>query len=355
MKKICIYGCGMFGFALAKHFGNKYKDDPEYVIISYDRNKDVVNYLNKFKRHPYHHSNVKLHDNNIITSDIHLFIKGCDLLILVVPSQAVREVVAQLKPLIDRDLTIVNTAKSLEINSNKLLSNVIDEEMKSIKYNYSIAQFSGGTLADDLANGAPLGADLASNNIETAKMLQELFSYYNLKTYSSYDLKGVQLAGALKNIISIFAGIVNGLELPYGSETHLISITSKEAKDLALKLGANESTFSMESQSWGNDLWMSCTGNSRNRYFGTLIGKGMSVSQALKQMETEHKITEGYFAAKVIPELCEKMDCEFSILNEIHDILYRGKDCRSSIDKIMEKDFHINSLKTITTILNEDF
>ena len=113
---------------------------------------------------------------------------------------------------------------------------------------------------------------------------------------------------------------------------------AKEAKDIAVALGGKPHTFSMESQCWGNDLWMSCTGKSRNREFGKLIGDGLSPKEALKEMEKKHKLVEGYYTAGVIPILCEKTGVKAPILNEIYKIVYEEKDPTASIKDIMNRE-----------------
>lgn len=341
MINISIYGCGMFGFALAKHFGEKYKTNNQYKIMSYDRNKEVVEHINRNKCHPYHFPHVKLSDKNKITNDIQSFIADADILILAVPSQSVRAVARDAKKYINKNLIIVNTAKALECKTNKRLSEVINEELSGNEYTHRLAHFSGGTIAQDIVNGAPLGADIACENIQTCKMLQDMFSNENLRVYGNTDMIGIEYAGAFKNVIAILAGITNGMGLPYGSETHLISRAAKEAKDIAVRLGAKEHTFSMESQAWGNDLWMSCTGDTRNRYFGELIGKGESPDNALQILKNDHKIAEGYNTAKIIPKLSKDVGCDLDILMHIHYILFNHKKCSTAINEIMntELDF----------------
>lgn len=325
----------MFGFALTKHFGDKYKNNKHYNIVSFDRNKDAVDYINETRHHPYHFTHAKLNEKNRITNDIYSCISDVDILILAIPSQSIRSVIQNLKSCICKDIIIINTAKALECKTNKRLSEVIDEELSGIEHTYTLAHFSGGTIAEDIVNEAPLGADIACENIETCKMLQDLFSNENLRVYGNTDMIGIEYAGAFKNVIAILAGIANGMGLPYGSETHLISRAAKEAKDIAVRLGAKEESFSMENQAWGNDLWMSCTGNTRNRYFGKLIGEGITTEEALGILEREHKIAEGYNTVRIIPELSEKTKCCSNILTNIHQILFDNKACNIAIEEIM--------------------
>jgi glycerol-3-phosphate dehydrogenase (NAD(P)+) len=313
--KIGIVGTGMFGFALARYLGNKYLGDAKIKILTYDSNKELIEHLNKHRCHTYHFMNKKLPPNITFATDV-----------------------GEIKDYLKDGAIILNTAKALEIGTSKIFSEVIKEEITSTSINYSIAKLSGGTFAVDLVNDVPLGADIACENHSTLKILQEIFHGTTLRIYGNTDLIGVEYAGAFKNVIAIFTGIINGLGLPYGSETHMISRAAKEAKEIAVALGAKTHTFSMESQCWGNDLWMSCTGQSRNREFGKLIGNGLSPGEALEKMEAGHKLVEGYYTTGAIPKLCKKANINAQIFNEIHKIVYEEKDARKSIEYLMNRE-----------------
>ena len=336
--KIGIVGTGMFGFALARYLGNKYLGEAKIKILTYDSNKELIEHLNKHRCHIYHFVNKKLPPNITFATDKKQLIKDADIVILAITSQAIRGIVGEIKDYLKDGAIILNTAKALEIGTSKIFSEVIKEEITSTSINYSIAKLSGGTFAVDLVNDAPLGADIACGNPSTLKILQEIFHGTTLRIYGNTDLIGVEYAGAFKNVIAIFTGIINGLGLPYGSETHMISRAAKEAKEIAVALGAKAHTFSMESQCWGNDLWMSCTGQSRNREFGKLIGNGLSPGEALENMEAGHKLVEGYYTTGAIPKLCKKANINAQIFNEIHKIVYEEKDARKSIEYLMNRE-----------------
>jgi len=335
--KIGIIGTGMFGFSIAHHLANKHINNKEIAIITYDINKELIEHLKKTRKHLYHFKNKKLPSNISFTNNVLEISENADLIVMAVKSQSVREVIREIKNHLEDKVIILNTAKALEIETAKTFYEVINEELKNIKIKYTLAKFSGGTFAEDLVNYAPLGADIGCEKPAAIKKLQEIFHNENLRIYGNNDLIGVEYAGAFKNIIAIFAGIINGLALPYGSETHMISRAAKEAKEIALDLGAKAHTFSMESQCWGNDLWMSCTGKSRNRNFGILIGKGLSPKKAIEKLQTQHKLVEGYFTVKAIPSLCKKTKVKAPILNEIYKIVYKNKDPAKSLKQLMKR------------------
>lgn len=335
--RIGIVGTGMFGFALARYLGRKYKKDKSIKIIAYDKNKKLIEHLQEYRIHLYHFKNKKLPRNVELTTNKKELAENSELLIMAVPSQAVRETIREIKTYLENGVIILNTAKALEIKTAKIFSEVIAEELgDSLEYN--IAKLSGGTFAEDIVNDAPLGADIACPDKKILKKLQKIFHSSTLRIYTNTDLIGVEYAGAFKNVIAILAGIINGLKLPYGSETHMISRAAKEAKEIAIKLGAKPHTFSMESQCWGNDLWMSCTGKSRNREFGRLIGNGLTPLEALQKMEEEHKLVEGYFTAAAIPMLCKKAGTKSPILLEIYKIVHKNKDPWNAIKYLMARE-----------------
>ena len=333
MKKIAIFGAGAFGCAVAKHLSR----DPvlEGKIVVYDVDKGLIAHLQEHYAHPHHFSDVKIAEHVQFTTNQEDAVQDAELLIMVTPAQVIRELLKNLKPLMKEGVIILNMAKGLEKTSNKTVSEIVREEMGDKRH--TMAVFSGGTIAADLARGVPLGADIACEDNVVLRELKELFGSDNLVVRESTDIKGVEYAGAFKNVVAIGAGVMEGLKLPYGSQTALISLASGEAQGLAVKLGAHPETFGMATQCWGNDLWMSCTGDTRNRYFGKLIGSGKNVQEALAQLEKEHKIAEGYHTAKVMLEFAERLEIALPLFEGMYRMLYEGKNPEQEMLVIMKK------------------
>ena len=336
--KIAIIGTGMFGFSIARYLGKKHIQNNSINLSAYDINKKLIEYLRQKRLHLYHFKNKKLPENISFTSEKKEIANNADIIVMAVESQSTREVIKEIRPYLKNEVIILNTAKGLEIDTAKIFSEVIKEELIDTKIDYKIAKISGGTFAEDMVNDAPLGADIACEDQVVLKKLQEIFHGKTLRIYGNTDLIGVEYAGAFKNVIAIFAGIINGLGLPYGSETHIISRAAKEARDIAIDLGAKTHTFSMESQCWGNDLWMSCTGKSRNREFGRLIGEGLKPEDALKKLQAAHKLVEGYYTVESIPNLCKKTGVIAPIFNEIYKMVHENKDPSESIEDLMKRN-----------------
>jgi len=336
--KITIYASGTFGFVLARHLGNKFYDDRNCQIFLYGRNKELIADIQKNRVHPVHFPQIALPKNVTACSLRDVAVNGADVLVLAVKAQSVRDAIDDIRKHINGDIIILNGAKGLDLKGHQRLSSVIAEGLSGINFDYKVATFSGGTIASEMIRDAALGAEIGCVDYATAKKLQELMSNEHLRVYANTDIIGVEYAGSLKNVISIGAGISDGLNNPYGSKTLVISRASAEAKRLALKLDAKEHTFATESQAWSNDLWMSCTGDTRNRYFGELIGKGSSVDEALTTLAKENKIAEGYPTAKVVHSLAAEHNVEIPVMEKIYEILYEGKKPREAMYELMTRE-----------------
>lgn len=341
MLKISIHGIGNFGFALLKHLSKKADAEKNIVIYAHDRNKELIEHLQKERRHLLHHTNVTISDNVVFTNDVQEFMDNADVLILAVTSNAINEVVHNLKPFINKDLIILNTAKALDVKTGQRFSIIISNCLEDVGYLFSVAMFAGGTIAKDLFNHEPLGVDIASESGKTLEILKQIFIADNLNVYTTTDLAGVEYASSFKNVLAIFAGIICGLGFSYGSETHMISRAANEVKKLVVSRswGLDE-TFSIESQCWGNDMWMSCTGNTRNREFGILLGQGHTTAEALEKMSEENKTVEGVHTVKAIGEIIKNSEYDYPILYSLHEIVLKNNAPRTTIINLM----HSNSI-----------
>jgi glycerol-3-phosphate dehydrogenase (NAD(P)+) len=338
MFNVSILGLGNFGYALLKHLSKKQETAGNFLLYGFDNNKELMDYLRAEGRHLYHHKNVIINGNIIFADNLKELTSVADVLILAVPSDSIRDLFIEIKNYIKKELIILNTAKALDNATGQRLSVVIKELLGELSQHVYIAMFAGGTIASDLFGHEPLGVDIASENKEILPILKGLFSTDNLNVYVTDDLTGVEYAAAFKNVIAILAGIINGLGFSYGSETHMISRAAGEVKRLVVnRLGGKEKTFSIESQCWGNDLWMSCTGNTRNREFGILIGKGLSAEEALKRMREQNKTVEGINTIKVISKLINDGRDLYPILCAIKKIICYGYSPREIIKELMNQ------------------
>lgn len=299
MKNISIYGIGNFGYALLKHLDNK--NSSNFSLSAFDRNTELVSHLNAKRSHLYFHKGVCVSENIDFVSNIDALVKDCDVLILAISSNATNDILVKIKSKIKPKTIIVNTAKALDYTNGRRLSEVVADIIGSAN---PYALIAGGTIAKDLFQHEPLGIDVACENKKALGQVVALLESDNLSVYPTTDLLGVEYASAFKNVVAILAGIVNGLGFSYGSETHIISRLAQSIGDILVShYGASPKTFSIGSQSWGSDLWMSCTGNTRNREFGILLGSGKSAKDAIEYMHSQRKTVEGINTIKILDKL----------------------------------------------------
>lgn len=335
-KRIGIYGIGNFGYALLRLLAPKAASG--VCITAFDRNEEVRRLLRDERRHPDFDVSAPLEAEVRIVDDPAVLARESDLLILAAPSDATRDVIGALRPALAERSSIIlmNTAKALDAASGRLLSDVVAENLGGEGPNWRYAVFSGGTIAADMLGGQPLGATVACSDRSFLQPLSETLSSPSLWIQTTDDVRGVQLAGAFKNIVSICAGMTEGLGLAYGAETHLISRLSDEVAEFCIsELGAAPSTFALGSQCWGNDMWMSCTGPTRNRALGRLIGSGRLLEEAEREMRAARKTVEGAQTVRALDSIFERYPDALPLLRVARSILLHDAPAQSLFDALM--------------------
>ncbi len=346
MKNITIIGAGAFGFAICKHLSDKIKNNDEIhkedhhnecKIKLFDVNEEIIEHIKNDKTQKYFFPEIPLNDNVIPTTNLEFAVKDADVLIIAIPTQFLRGFLTKAKEFAKENLIILNCSKGIELSSKKLISEIVSEEFSTINFNF--AALSGGMIASEFISGFGIfGAEIASKDKKTGVYLQKLFSSKKLRIYLNNDIMGVEAAGALKNVISIASGIVDGLRYPYGSKTFIVSLGGKEIKEVSMRLGSKEHTFNLYTQAFGNDYLMSTTGNTRNRYLGELIGKGMTGSEAIEQMKKEKKTAEGYYTTQALFEIAREHNLNTPIIDMVYNILYNNFDPKECIESIMKNE-----------------
>ena len=182
---IAIYGLGQFGFAIARHFGEKYSLDNKIKIKAFEIRDKVRNYIAKKRQHPFHFLQTKLPRKIRIVESLKELLEDWELIILAIPAQRIRNNIKIIKDLIKKNIILLNVAKALEKETDLPLSTVLKQELKDIKFNYKIAALGGGMIASDMIKGNPVAADIACQNIETAKKLCRIFNNEKLRAYQA--------------------------------------------------------------------------------------------------------------------------------------------------------------------------
>lgn len=318
MSKITVLGSGGWGLALA--LSARYKNHDVTVWTPFD---DEAEAICRDREHK------KLLPGTIIPKDIDITTdlqkaNGSDIAILAVPSTAIRSTAKKLKN-IDCPI-IVNVAKGIENGTNLRLSQVIAEELPDRK----IVVLSGPSHAEEVARRIPTTVAVASEDIKVAQFVQEQLNSSFLRIYTNDDLVGVELGGALKNVIAVAAGFLDGLRLGDNTKAALISRGLIEMSRLGKAMGGKDVTF-MGLTGLG-DLVVTCTSeHSRNHRFGDLVGRGVSVQKALDIVGT----VEGYFATETAYALAKKFNISMPIITECYHVLYKDAKVEQSLERLM--------------------
>ena len=324
-EKIGIVGGGSWGTALAILLGKK-----GYNLDIWLRNKKQCDDINKYRE------NVKYLPGIIIPNSIKVIknnektIKDKDIIVLAVPSHAVRSTLKHLKEIVTKNQIIVNLAKGIENDTLCRISEIVKEELPNIHY----AVLSGPSHAEEVAKDIPTAIVAAAEQKQVAQLVQDVFMSPKFRVYTTPDVVGVELGGALKNVIALGAGISDGLGYGDNTKAALINRGIFEIARLGKKMGADEVSFA--GLSGIGDLIVTCTSmHSRNRRAGIKIGEGMSMQQAI---ESIGMVVEGIKTTKSAYELSKKMNIRMPITEEIYQVLYEGKNVKNSVINLMLRD-----------------
>lgn len=321
MIKVTVLGSGGWGMALALSAFSK-----GYDVTLWSPFKEEVDMLCEKRTNERLLKDVYLPEGIAITDDLSC-VKASTITIIACPSIAVREVAAKLKGQSDFGI-VVNVSKGFEKNSLKRLSEVIADELPDSP----VAVLSGPSHAEEVARNVPTSLVCASRSLPVAQAVQNILSGETLRIYTSNDLVGVELGGAVKNVIAIAAGVCDGLKLGDNSKAALITRGLAEMSRLGVCMGAKEFTFS--GLAGIGDLIVTCMSqHSRNNRFGFKVGSGMPIAEALKEVGT----VEGYFAADMANSLAEKYHIEMPIVNECYNLLYENKAPKDALYELMRR------------------
>ena len=325
MAKIGVIGGGSWGTALAILLSNK-----NHKVDIWVRNENQLKQMKESKENKKYLPNIIIPDEIMITDDISELVYNKDLLVLSIPSHAVREILNSSKNIIKKEQVIVNVAKGIENTTLLRVSQIVKEILPNNQY----AVLSGPSHAEEVARNMPTTVVSASVEKQTAKYVQDIFMSPYFRVYTNPDVVGVELGGSLKNVIALGAGISDGLE--YGDNTKAALMTRGiiEMARLGEKMGANSATFA--GLAGIGDLIVTCTSmHSRNRRAGILIGQGKTLEEAVKSIGM---VVEGIKTTKSTYELAKKHSVVMPITREIYEVLYEGKDVKNSVINLMLRD-----------------
>ncbi len=323
MSKITVLGAGGFGIALALHSYNC-----GHTVSIWTPFEDEASLLSTKRTNERLLKDIFIPENIGITTDMSE-VEGSDMIIIAVPSKAVRTVANSLSKYKNYGV-VVNVAKGIEKDTFLRMSEIISEENPAA----DVVALSGPSHAEEVARKIPTSIVAASKNNRAAVFVQQNLSNDYFRIYTSEDIIGVELGGALKNAIAICAGICDGLKLGDNSKAALITRGLSEMAKLGVKMGADERTFA--GLAGIGDLVVTCTSrHSRNNRFGYLVGSGTDINTALETVGT----VEGFYAVDVAFALAKKYDIQMPIIEVCHGVLYEGQEVESVVQKLMLRPY----------------
>ncbi|HSQ88032.1 NAD(P)H-dependent glycerol-3-phosphate dehydrogenase [Romboutsia sp.] len=325
MEKICVLGAGSWGSALALVLAKK-----GYEVSMWTLNEEQANKINKTRENIDYLPGVLFPNNIAVTTDIEEAVVDSKIIVLAVPSQAIRSVSKQIKPFVKEKQILVDVAKGLEKGTGLRLSEVCEQELPNNPY----ATLSGPSHAEEVAKDIPTTVVVASQNLEIAQIVQDIFMSPKFRVYTNPDIVGVELGGALKNIIAFGAGICDGLGYGDNAKAALMTRGITEIGRLGAAMGANVSTFA--GLSGIGDLIVTCTSmHSRNRRAGILIGQGKNLEETLKEVKM---VVEGITATEVAYEVAKKLNIDMPITNAIYSVLHNGSNPNEVVIELMMRN-----------------
>lgn len=325
MKQIAVIGSGGWGTAIASLLA---KNGHQVVLWSYLQEEAEA--LMRDKENKRFLPGVVLPDTLRYTTSLKEAAEGAEIIVMVTPSQAILKTAEQLSPFVKAGTIVVTASKGLEQETQKRLSEVVGEAIPQAK----VAVMSGPSHAEEVGRELPTTNVIASKDIMISQYLQDVFMRDTFRVYTGQDMVGVELGGALKNVIALCAGIADGLGLGDNAKAALMTRGMAEITRLGVAMGADAMTF-LGLAGMG-DLIVTCTSmHSRNRRAGILIGQGKSPEAAVEEVKM---VVEGFYTTRAAYLLAQKMGVEMPIVEQAYGVLFEGKDPKEAVMSLMIRE-----------------
>ncbi|MCF6408241.1 NAD(P)H-dependent glycerol-3-phosphate dehydrogenase [Pseudalkalibacillus salsuginis] len=327
MKKVAVIGAGSWGTALALVLA-----DNEHDVRIWARRSDQVEEINIKHTNNKYLPNIELPENLVATNDLREAVEDTDTILLVTPTKVIREVLGQLKGIINVPVTLVHASKGIEPDTLFRVSEIIEDEIPEA-LRKAVVVLSGPSHAEEVSLRQPTTVTVSSKNKKVAEEIQDLFINPNFRVYTNPDIVGVELGGSLKNIIALGAGLSDGLGYGDNAKAALLTRGLAEIARLGTCLGAKPLTFA--GLTGIGDLVVTCTSvHSRNWRAGNLLGKGNSLEEVLENMGM---VVEGVRTTKAAYQLAQKEGIEMPITNELYQVLFDSKTPKEAVDSLMRR------------------
>jgi glycerol-3-phosphate dehydrogenase (NAD(P)+) len=338
ITKIAVIGAGSWGTAIAKLLSDK-KESHEVLgkqfpeVYLWGHRSTHVGEILKQRENTKYLSGFKLSRHLTISADLKKVVSGAGLIIMVVPSHGYREVFSKIIPDLNKNSLIFSATKGIE-NKSLLTMTEVMKELLPDTHDCGLGVLAGPSFAREVAGEIPTAVTLGSAQQTNAAIVQSLMSTAKFRVYVSCDIPGLELGGALKNIIAIAAGICDGLGFGTNTRAALITRGLAEITRLGVKQGANPLTFA--GLGGIGDLLLTCTGDlSRNRLVGLKLGRGQEIEEIISEM---NMVAEGVKTTKSAWNLAGKNNVEMPILEQIYQVLYENKPCIKAVESLLARD-----------------
>jgi glycerol-3-phosphate dehydrogenase (NAD(P)+) len=323
-----VVGGGSWGTALANLLATK-----GVPTTIWAREDQVVSGINTARENDMFLSGIDLSEALGATVDLPGALADAEVIVNAVPTQFIRKVFSPVAAQIASDALLVTVSKGIEVDTLMTPDAILDEVVRG-PVAEGIVALSGPSFAREVSAGHPTAVVTASRNLENAHRIQELFATPTFRVYASDDILSVELGGALKNVIAIAAGIVEGLRYGHNTMAALMTRGIAEITRLGVALGGNPLTFA--GLSGVGDLVLTCTGGlSRNRTVGVALGQGRNIHDILAEMEM---VAEGVKTTLAAKQLAESVGVEMPIADQLYQVLYEDKDPRKVAQELMARD-----------------
>ncbi len=327
-ENIGVIGAGAWGTALAILLGEK-----GYNVTLWMYEQDLAEETQRIRENRVYLPGFPLPAAVSVTSSLETAVRDKLVILSVVPSHTVRSVSKQFAPFLSEDAIVISASKGIEIDTLKLLSDVLRDTLPWKLHN-RLCFLSGPSFAKEVAQKMPTAVTLASYDQRIGKRAQQIVSTPSFRVYTSMDVIGVELGGSVKNVIAIAAGVLEGMGFGSNTLAALLTRGLAEMARLGAAMGANPHTFS--GLAGMGDLVLTCTGGlSRNRTLGVRLGRGEKLDDIMKGSKT---VAEGVKTAKAARELAARHGVEMPVVDEVTRILYEGKDPRHALKDLMSRD-----------------
>ncbi|CAM3717520.1 NAD(P)H-dependent glycerol-3-phosphate dehydrogenase [Alkalicoccus chagannorensis] len=322
MSSTAVIGSGSWGTALASVLHDNNRE-----VRLWTRSEDHAETMKRTRENPKYLKGAPLGSHIHPTASIEEAVSGASHIVLVVPTKAIRDVMERMRPYLEPDALLIHASKGIEPGSHLRISQIIHEYAPD----HMIACLSGPSHAEEVWQQQPTTVTASSLHMEAAEAVQDLFMNQAFRVYTNPDLIGVEIGGALKNIIAIGSGMTHGLGFGDNARAALMTRGLAEISRIGTRMGADPLTFS--GLSGLGDLIVTCTSvHSRNWRAGNMIGKGYSVDAVESEMGM---VVEGMRTTKAAAQLAEKLQVEMPITEELHQVLFHRKDVKEAVEALM--------------------